>query len=426
MKILFVNTSDTNGGAARAAMRIMDGVRSIGVDAQMFVKTSSSAQSSVISIDEYRPQTKLFVCLDWLVSKVKNKWQHFIWYPYHHTKKPLYMSDLRSIRTFGVLRRQHYDILHLHWINGRFIDIGELKYVGRPIVWTLHDSWPFCGVCHVFYDCDKYKTHCAECPMLGSVSEHDLAHRVFKSKRRAYMGTDLHIVAPSTWLASCAKNSALLGRFSVTVIPNCIDTLLFTPLPKHEACRFLDLESHKTYILYGAMQATADPNKGFDELCKALVLLNTEMNNINLLVFGSDESYDNLHLPVPGRMIGFVADDQKMVNLYNAADIVVVPSLSENLSNTIMESLSCGTPVCCFDIGGNSDMVDHQKNGYLAREKDCRDLADGIKWCLENNKSDELGRAARQKVLDNFTPEKVSRQYFELYNEIMQKNHRTL
>ena len=108
-----------------------------------------------------------------------------------------------------------------------------------------------------------------------------------------------------------------------------------------------------------------------------------------------------------------------LADVYTQADVMVVPSLNENLSNTIMESLSCGTPVVGFDIGGNSDMIDHKQNGYLAAERDCDDLARGIEWCLTSNTDGAMSKKAREKVMKNFTIEIVSEQYKRLYESII-------
>ena len=141
-----------------------------------------------------------------------------------------------------------------------------------------------------------------------------------------------------------------------------------------------------------------------------------------MVVFGASESdlpmqfeHINVHF------IGYVSDTDLLVTLYNLADVMVVPSLTENLSCAIMESLSCATLVCCFAIGGNGDMVEHQVNGYLAREKDAEDLAQGIRWCLENNRDGALSLAARKKVMENYTIERVGEQYTELYSSLEAK-----
>jgi glycosyltransferase involved in cell wall biosynthesis len=168
------------------------------------------------------------------------------------------------------------------------------------------------------------------------------------------------------------------------------------------------------------MNAATDRIKGFTYLLSALQLLDKQGFEADLVVFGANESdlpmqFERINV----HFIGYIYDTDTLVTLYNLADVMVVPSLTENLSCAIMESLSCGTPVCCFDIGGNSDMVEHQVNGYLAKEKDSKDLAQGIRWCLDNNKDGSLSAAARQKVMDNYTIERVGKQYADLYESIL-------
>ena len=417
MKVLFVNINDSSGGAARAAMRIMCGVQRSGVEAQMFVKNKYTQAKDVISIRQYIPSNLIYKCADWIVQKIKNQWQHMKWNPYQRTKQDAYLSDLRSTSIHGALQKLDYEIVHLHWINMRFLNIKELAKIKKPIVWTLHDSWPFTGICHVPYECKNYETHCSACPVLGSGKEKDLAYEVFEKKLAAYKDLNLHVVTPSRWLGDRARRSTLFGQYPVSIIPNCIDTDLFMPFGKQEARQALGLDSMKTYLLFGAMHAIEDGNKGFAYLKDALKHMSG--TNIELMVYGTNDDMERYGLPIPVRSLGYISNDKMMVLVYNAADVCVVPSLSENLSNTIMESLSCGTPVVAFNIGGNGDMVDHKQNGYLARERDRADLAKGIEWCINNNNDSAIGRAAREKVLQNFTIEIVAEQYKKLYESLV-------
>ena len=438
MKVLSVNTNDTHGGAARAAMRIMQGVQQHGVETQMLVKEKYTRDSVVVPLQQFIPRNILYRFADWVAQKLKNKYYHWLWRPYSKTKENVFMSDSRGTRLGGALQKLDYDVLHLHWINQRFIKLQDLPK-DKPIVWTLHDSWPFCGVCHYFLDCQRYQSHCGDCPFLHSSKERDLAYRVFEEKMQAYKNLNLHIVTPSRWLGDCAKQSALFGRFPVTVIPNCLDTDVFRPLAKNEKNKHLELaiqrnqalhlvkraageKAAKPLILYGAMNAAADRIKGFASLLSALQTLDKQGFEANMVVFGASESdlpmqfeHINVHF------IGYVSDTDLLVTLYNLADVMVVPSLTENLSCAIMESLACATPVCCFNIGGNSDMVEHKVNGYLAQEQDSDDLALGIHWCLENNRDGALSQAARKKVMDNYTIERVGEMYVELYASLEAK-----
>jgi glycosyltransferase involved in cell wall biosynthesis len=437
MKVLFVNTNDSSGGAARAAMRIMRGVQQSGVEAQMFVKDKYSKSSDVIPASKYAPPSNIIKDIfKWIIRKSKNRYHMYKWYPYKRTKQNVFMSDLRHTDIHGALQKLDYDIVHLHWINNRFLDIRELAKIHKPIVWTLHDSWPFCGVCHYFIDCDRYQTHCGACPMLGSHNEQDLVYEVFEKKLDAYKDLDLHIVTPSRWLGDCAKKSALLGRFPVHVIPNCLDTELFRPLSSTEILTIAERQQNavvsrvlreatekriaKPLILFGAMNAANDRRKGFASLLSALQIIDAQGLVAHLVVFGANAQelpmkFQNIDVT----FVGYIHDSSVLTALYNIANVMVVPSLTENLSNAIMESLSCGTPVVAFHIGGNGDMIDHKQNGYLAKEKDSEDLAKGIEWCLANNANDVLSKNAREKVMNNYTIDIVSEQYKQLYESLL-------
>ena len=429
MKVLFVNTNDISGGAARAAMRIMRGVQQSGVDTQMFVKDKYSKSSDVIPLSTFTPSSNwLFDIFKWVIQKFKNRYHMFKWHPYKRTKLNVFMSDLRHTDIHGALQKLDYDIVHLHWINNRFLDIRELAKIHKPIVWTLHDSWPFCGVCHYFIDCERYQTHCGA------------AYEIFEKKLEAYKDLDLHIVTPSRWLGDSAKKSALLGRFPVHVIPNCLDTDLFRPLSAEEIRVIAEHQQNavvsrvfseamqekrieKPFVLYGAMNAANDRRKGFASLLSALQILDAQGFEAHLVVFGANEQelpmkFQNIDVT----FVGYIHDSSVLTALYIIADVMVVPSLTENLSNAIMESLSCGTPVVGFDIGGNGDMIDHKKNGYLAEEKDSKDLAQGIEWCIAQNADGILSKNAREKVLNNFTIDIVSEQYKELYESLVCNN----
>lgn len=422
IKVLSVCTS-LGGGAGRAAYRIHQGVRNLGVDSQMLLKAGQSNDPNIITLDEFVPKNSFYKAFDWSWNKVKNQIQHFHWNRYPE-RENVFMSDLRGVNLHGALRKLDYGILHLHWINNRYVSLKDLPKE-KPIVWTLHDSWPFCGICHYFFECKEYQWECGCCPFLHSDDSKDLSYKVWKKKARIYQDLDLHIVTPSRWLADCAQQSSLLRRYPVTVIPNCLDVNVYRPLTEKEISpRWLELmriKSTKKLVLFGAVNATKDKVKGFSHLMSALSTLDAQgrTSDIELVVFGANKSELKIDLNIPIHYIGYVGNTQEMVSLYNLADVTAVPSLSENLSCTIMESLSCGTPVVAFNIGGNGEMIEQQENGYLAMECDDDSLAEGILWCLENNKENCLGKKGRKKVLIEYTNEIVCCKYKELFESLM-------
>ena len=419
IEILTVSTSDGIGGAARAAYRIFKAIQALGIKDRMLVKNRCTTDETVVELSTFNPRLPFYSLYDWIRTKVKNQLQHRSWNRYPH-RKAIFLSDLRSEPLHGALHKLDYDILHLHWCNLRFFPFSELKKVGKPIVWTLHDTWAFTGICHYFDDCPKYQTECGACPLLASNDANDLSRAVFRKKREYYEGLDLHIVTPSRWLADCVKKSALMTQFPVSVIPNCIDVDTFSPRDRDEACRHFDLPTDRRYILYGAMGATSDPRKGFAELITAMGMMEEDasLSDVELVVFGSDRPLQALTLRRKIHYLGELKREEDIVAAYCLSSVMVVPSLSENLSNSIMEALSCGVPVAAFNIGGNSDMIQHRKNGYLAKEKDCRDLADGIRYLLHNPNRGTFAANARRWVLEHYTVSSVAKQYVELYTKV--------
>lgn len=436
MKVLFVNTNESHGGAARAALRIMRGVQHQGVEVQLFVKNRQSQAEDVVTLSQFIPHNVFFRIGDWIANKIKNKWQHYKWRPYKQTKRDVYLSDVRSTSVHGALQKMDYDIVHLHWINERFLDIRELSMIKKPIVWTLHDTWPFCGVCHYFADCEKYQSHCGACPMLGSSNERDLSYEAFEKKVKAYEDLDLHIIAPSKWIGDCAKKSALLGRFPITVIPNGLDVNLYSPKDKDEITCIMERQENATIrallsrvnrdnktgipiILYGAMNAASDSRKGFASLLAALKILDSQGCKANLVVFGAEEQELPMsfkHIDVT--FIGYIGQPELLAALYSIADVMVVPSYSEVFGQTASEAMACATPVVAFRCTGIQDVV-AEGCGYLAEPYSPEDLANGIRYCIENNPDNVLGNAARESVVKRFAIDIVSIQYKQLYESLL-------
>ena len=183
LKILAVNVSDASGGAARAAYRIHNAVRSLDVNSRMLVKNKCTEDDDVLTILDFDKKNIFSPVFRFIQHKIKNKLQQARWRQYPN-KEDVFLSDLRSTSLHGALQKIDYDILHLHWINLRFLDLNGLKRVRKPIVWTLHDCWPFTGVCHYFYDCERYKTSCGTCPFLHSCNNNDLSYKIWKRKKK--------------------------------------------------------------------------------------------------------------------------------------------------------------------------------------------------------------------------------------------------
>ncbi|GAB3993570.1 glycosyltransferase family 4 protein [Spirosoma daeguense] len=319
---------------------------------------------------------------------------------------------------------QQADILHLHWINFGFLSIKGLRSLfelGKPIVWTLHDQWAFTGGCHYARGCDHYLTHCQRCPYLKKPDEKDLSYQVFEKKIRAFENANVHFTPPSQWLASEGQRSALLRNFPFTVIPYAIDQSVFQPIERSNANTRFDLpNTTQPRILFGSANVT-DARKGFRYFAEALTLLNQQYPDLKpeILVFGKGRSYLFDELPYPIQHLGVLTSEDDIVAAYNAADAMVVPSLEDNLPNTVIESLACGTPVVGFRTGGIPEMIDHKENGYLADIKSAQQLADGLAFILMHENPDSLRKNARQSAENRFAEAVVAKQHIDLYELLM-------
>lgn len=413
MKILKINYSDTSGGAARAAYRLHKGLIDHGIDSDMLVQQKYSDDPSVEACYGNSKIGFAYGSLRSSVNALMNKLQSSTNTNVHNTN--WLPSGLHS-----QINKSNADIVHFHWIGSGMLSIREVSKIEKPIVWTLHDIWAFSGAEH--YD-DLQSPHRYEQAYTrknrpSGYSGFDIDRWTWNRKMKHWSDKELNIVTPSKWLANCARESSLFGSKNIQVIANGLDLDLYKPIPKEWVRQILNLpEDKKKYILFGAMSATSDERKGFKQLQKALKLVKGK--DYHLLIFGS-EGYDQINFGLPTTYMGRLNDDETLAMAYSAADVMVVPSLQDNLPNTAVEAVACGTPVVAFDVGGLVDIVDHRENGYLAKPYDPEDLAKGITWVLaDTDRVEMLSKNSRKKALLDFDIKKASQAYINLYNEIL-------
>ncbi|MGG7073545.1 glycosyltransferase [Campylobacter sp. 9BO] len=414
MKILIVNAYEKSGGAAKSAYRLYQALLEHNIDAMYYVFKKDTTDTRIFYLGSKFDKLKAFLAnqIDQLQVKI-----------YSNRKKMLFSPNntLFNGNNIEFINSCDADIVHFHWVNGGMININDISKIKKPLVWTMHDSWLFTGGCHIPYDCDNFLTRCSYCQVLGSRSKFDLSSLVFDKKSKVLLRLNLYIVSPSIWLYECAKDSMLLRNKSIQVIPNPIDTNIFFGLDKDISRKIVGLsDKFKKIILFSASFATIDENKGFSYIYN--IAQRSQFCNYLFVIIGG---YLPMNLKKLSNMLFFgnISDEITMNLFYNCADVTVVPSRSENLSNTIMESLSCGTPVAAFDIGGNADMVEHMINGYLAKPFDCDDLSFGIEWILNCTNYKNLAKNARKKVVNKFDKLVISKKYIDLYRQIFNKKN---
>lgn len=309
------------------------------------------------------------------------------------------------------------DIIYVHWVQGGFLNISnyrQLARLGKPVIIVMHDMWTITGGCHHSFDCNKYMTLCSSCPMFKERGIIDLVRLEFRRKKRLYSEFEnLHFVSPSKWLFNCTKQSFLTKDKPVHHIPNIVDADLFKPLGRGFARRMLNINESVPVVAFGAFSISS-PYKGWSELLKALKILSSDMTvkNLTLLIFGAGYNKEIAEsVPFNVRFLGFLKDEYSTVMVYNAADVFVTPSLADNFPTTVLESLSCGTPVVGFDVGGIPDMIIHKKNGYLARYREAEDLAEGIRFCM--------GKNIKGSLLPEFGKRVLMERHINLINSVL-------
>lgn len=405
MKVLIINTSESNGGAAKAANRLHKGLRKIGVESFMLVRYRQSDDPYVIAIAD----NPVFRIIEILRKKLDALPK--IFYPsIKHI--PWSLNWLPNPFLFYYIRKIKPDIINLHWINAGFVSIpqiGKICKLGIPVYWTLHDQWPLTGGCHYAGECIKYQEGgCNKCPLLKSSNSKDISFFNFQTKQKFF--NNLNLICLCQWMKDCVDKSILLSQYPTHIIPNGFDNNILKPYDKVSARKQFNLPLNKKIILFGA-DNIAEERKGMKYLLNALELIDD--NNIEIAFFGRG-NFDNIS-KLKIHSIGYVQSQTDLAKLYSACDVFICPSLQDNLPNTVIEALLCKTPVVGFDAGGIPDMIQHKKNGYLAKYKDAKDLAQGIIWCLDNNKNGELSQFARKFAVDNFALELQANRYKEVF-----------
>jgi len=415
VKVLLVSTYDIIGGAARAAYRLHQGLRSVGCDSRMLVQVKAGQDDSVLG-----PRTRS----GRLVGMLKPPLD----------VAPLSLCKRRLSRDFTMqllpglsaarLNDMGADVVNLHWVGGSFVAPEQVARIAAPLVWTLHDMWPFTGGCRYSRDCGKYRDNCGACPELGSRFQWDASRLGWLRKRRSWRDLQLTVVAPSRWLAECVTRSSLMREARVEVIPNGLNTSAYRPIDRALARSLLGLPLDVPLVAFGAEAATSDPRKGFAELVAAVRKLSavTMPSTPQLVVFGGRLGLD---LPLKTHALGRLNDELSLALVYSAADLFVAPSLQDNLPNTVLEALSCGAPVVAFRIGGMPDMVEHLRCGYLAQPGDTGDLAEGIRWVLaDRERRAQLSRQSRDRAQTAFAQNVQARRYLELYSDLVHRAER--
>lgn len=403
-RILHLNERDTKGGAARAAYRLHTELRELGHDSHMLVNYKSSDEEHV-----HGPSGTLGK----IHSEMRRRADRLPTLFYRNRSSSPFSPAWLPERVNSRIEKLDPDLVNCHWTTGGFINPASLEAIDVPVVWTLHDMWAFTGGCHYSGNCKQYEDKCGDCPQLGSDSEDDLSRSLWQRKHEQWNDFDPHIVTPSNWLGQCAADSSLLGECNIRTIHNGINTRKFKPSAADGARNALQLPENRPLVLFGAHYQTR--RKGFHHLVDASKYL---PDSVEFVTFGGGfpESHglsNRIH------NLGYVTDEE-LVALYACVDLMVVPSVQDNLPNTALEAISSGTPVVAFDIGGMSDIVNTGSNGYLVPPFDDEALADRMLSIVQDQSvAAEMSKRAREMATEQFTIKNCAQQYQDLYGALL-------
>jgi len=425
MSPVHINYSDLGGGAARAAYRLHRGLLGLGQCSRMIVKTKLSSDEEVISVGQpltYENKGNVLFSdaiqnfIDTHRTSISNTFFSFS-YP------GMDVSQLPEVAAA--------DVINLHWVAYRYQSPATLKKLfalNKPVVWTLHDQWAFTGGCHYSAGCQNYKSACDNCPQLSDPL-FELPSKILQDKIDLFRGADLTIVTPSLWLKQCAQESKLFGKLRVEAIPNSLDTEVFIPINKKEAKQKIGLADNTIALLFGADNG-GEKRKGYRELLQALEYCTADpafnallaRKQVTMLIFGNPaEELTKTGIPI--RSMGYVDSDQQLAEIYSAADVFLLPSLEDNLPNTMLESMSCGTPVVAFEVGGMKDVIKNNITGKLAPEGNAREFGKAILDLLSDpTLLRQMSDNCRPLVEIKFRLSTQAAAYLSLYRELSRKS----
>lgn len=405
MRVLIVSAFKDRGGASIAAKRLFISLKKE-IDCQMLVQ-DINVEYLMLSCNEH-PLIRL---VNFITNHLEVLYLRLLNKPKHNFS----FSFFGSLRIVKMINNFNADIVNLHWVCNNTLSISDIKKIKAPIVWTLHDNWPFSDGTHTISPIKKNTTY-----VYPDINKND---SWFLHKKRLFdLKNNLYVVGPSRWIASKSKSSLIMKDRKHFHIPNPINVDEFRPLSECNFKKKFNIDENSKLILFGANNPFTDANKGFSLLMQALDKIKTP--NSRLVIYGAENI-------IPNKLKAYLADSivfNKISNnnflnqIYNSSDVIVVPSLHENFSNTILESFSSGKPVVAYNVGGNAELIEHKVNGYLAIPFDTGDFARGIDWIFDNQKKIDFQDLTRTKVKDLYSNKVISKKYIELFDQILSNN----
>lgn len=411
MKILHICASNQGGGASRAVTRIHNSLKSVGCDSIIWVNVKKGDEYDVIT----RPKAiyKLISVVKIFASKALVSFLKT-------SNSILHSPQIFSSSWIKLINESNADLIHLHWFQHEMLSVSDISKIKKPIVWTLHDMWPFCGAEHISYD-NRWKEGYKKNNRPIDESGFDLNRWVWKRKKK-YWKNPIQLIATSKWMEETVSESCLMNDWPVETIPNPLDLNIWKPMDQIQARDGFNLPKNVPLILFGAIAGTSEFHKGYDLLESAIKLISSssELKKAHLVVFGQSKPLTVSKLKIPVIYLGHLNDDLSLRAAYSSCNLFVVPSRIESFAQTASEAQACGVPVVAFNVTGLKTTVLHKITGYLAKPFEINDLANGIIWTL-NQGNNILQKKARDSALKRFSYSEIGERHMTLYNQVLTK-----
>lgn len=424
MKILLLNYTDAGGGAANGALLLTEALNEYGIDAKLGVVEKKTASKYVIQCELLKKSKlkSIFTRISSLFLKIAKK-LHLYKNNFSTTNNILHSTNLKSKIDVNWINNSNFDVVHLHWINNDMISIKDISKITKPIVWTMHDSWPCCGAEHyqnVLEDDKRYIEGYWKTNKPKSTIGKDICKKVWEEKKKYLMNKEITFIAPSNWEGKTLKDSFIFHDKSCFVIPNIINHDIFMKKNTTELRKAFDIPEDKIILGFGAAYDIEDEKavKGSYYLLQCLKKL--DPNQFFLVIFGPVSEKFTKKIPIKYFATGYISNQKIVSCIYNLLDVFICPSLVESFSYTCLESICCGVPVVAFDTGGQIDFIEHKNTGYIATSYKSEELVEGIEYCIQHH--DELSQNCLQKAKTDFVTKEIVQKHLEVYEKVLNSN----
>lgn len=413
MKVLHLSYSDFKGGASRAVKRIHLSLLKSTIKSYLMVNLSKT----------YKIQNNIIVPNNY-ITKFINLFKAAL-----GSRLGLWLRDNDfSIQSMSIIpsnfhkfiNKSDYDLINLHWVGGEMISIEDIGKINKPIVWTLHDMWPFCGAEHFTFD-DRWKNgYYFNTTNPQNNSFFDLNKFVWQRKLKSWK-KPMHIVGVSNWISQCAKDSMLMKNFPIITINNTLDSNFWRPEDQNTSREYFKLPKKIKIFGYGSLGYKNSSLKGKDLFLSSIKSIKYNKDKFAIFIIGDGNDFVEKLEGIKIFKAPRIDNDIEMKKFYNSLDFIVLPSRLESFGQTASEAISCGKPVVCFNTTGLKDIILHRINGWLSKPFDTNKLAKGIDFFLglSDDKYKEYSKNCRRIAVKKFSYEIISKQYINLYSKIV-------